>query len=74
MAFILTKDHSTSNYGRLKRGCDLNQSIGNFMRQNSCKFSALLLDECELSRHITAVVAGLSFRLFSVVPRYTVRD
>jgi hypothetical protein len=38
MAFILTKDHSTSNYSRLKRGCALNQSIGNIMRQIRVRF------------------------------------
>jgi hypothetical protein len=36
MAFILTKDHSTSN--RLKRGYALNQSIGNIMRQIRVRF------------------------------------
>ena len=28
MAFILTNDHSTNNYSKLKPGCGLNQSIG----------------------------------------------
>jgi hypothetical protein len=38
MAFILTKDHSTNHYSKLKRGCALNQSIGNTMSQICVRF------------------------------------
>lgn len=38
MAFILTKDHSTSNYSRLNRGSAVNQSIANIMRQIRVRF------------------------------------
>jgi hypothetical protein len=42
MALILTKDHFTSNYSKLKSGCALNQGIGNTMRQIRVRFPLFL--------------------------------
>ena len=74
MAFILTKDRSTSNYSKLKRGCALNQSIGNIMRQIRVRFLLFFWTSANFPATSSLLWRDFLFRLFAVVPRYTVRD